>query len=211
MKGCRFLVIACLTGTFVGCTPPSSTTPPHTTPTETTPAAPDHFGNAGSVKGKVGGNATHISVTQLQHGDQLACNILGQLPGQDPAPVALLLFRRRDPARLGLKGDTAESTGNIAWRGSLTAANGKPFLLAYDIDYKPVADKLQLGVQTYDFDSGRFFLIDLSQDPVTPVQFKEKIVPLLPSHDPTEAELKAAIETLKEKQETVRAFLEDAH
>ena len=109
-------------------------------------------------------------------------------------------------------GSLLPSRDTDSWRGSVPTANGQKFLLAYDITDKPTAaDQLQLGGQAYDFDSGRFFLIDLRQDPVAVVQLKEKIVPLLPSYDPTETELKTAIDTLQARQEKVRAFLDTPH
>jgi hypothetical protein len=202
MKARVCLLITFLATTCIGCARPAAAPAP----------GADGFANVGRVSGQAGDDKTYISVTQLRHGDQLAQFILGQKPGDDPTPVALLLFRLPDSVGLEQSGGTAQGASNLTWRGSVPTANGQKFLLAYDITYKPTAaDQLQLGGQTYDFDSGRFFLIDLTQDPVTPVQLKEKIVPLLPSYDPTEAELKTAIDTLKARQEKVRAFLDKPH
>jgi hypothetical protein len=199
MKAHRYLLITFLASTCIGCTRPAAA------PTQVV----ETFANVGRVKGQAGEDKTYIGVFQLQHGDQLAQFILGQLPGEDPAPMALLLFRLPDATRLPQTGATAQGASNLAWRGSLPTARGQKFQLAYEITYKPTAaDELQLGGQKYAFDSGRFFLIDLTQDPVTPVQLKEKVVPLLPSSDPTEAEFKTALETLKARQEKVRAFLD---
>jgi hypothetical protein len=202
MKARSSLLITFLATACIGCARPAAAPAP----------VADGFANVGRVSGKVGDDRTYISVTQLRHGQQLAQFILGQKPGEDPTPVALLLFRLPDLVALAQTGATAEGASNLAWRGSVPTANGQKFLLAYDITDKPTAaDQLQLGGQAYDFDSGRFFLIDLRQDPVAVVQLKEKIVPLLPSYDPTETELKTAIDTLQARQEKVRAFLDTPH
>jgi hypothetical protein len=198
MKGSFGFLIALLAVTFAGCVP--STVPPSTVATT--------LGNVGRESGKAGEERTTISVTRWQHGDQLTYSLLAQLPGDDPAPVALLLIRGTSPDERGSNHAQGQSEASLYWRGQLTAANGKPFDLAYDVNYKPRGHELRLGGQAVDLDSGRFFLIDLAQDPVKPVQVKDKIVPLLPSTDPTEVELKTAVETLKQKQQKVREFLE---
>lgn len=199
MRGRCFLLIAFLAGTFVGCTPPP--VPP--------PAVVDTFANVGRISGKTGDGTTYIGVTKLQHDDQLMYYLLAQLPGDDPAPVALLLIRGISPDERGSNTAQAQSDAGLYCRGQLTATNGKPFEFAYDVNYRPPRDELRLAGQAFDFDSGRFFLIDLNQDPVKPVQLREKIVPLLPPRDPTEAELKTAVEKLKEKQDKVRQFLDN--
>jgi hypothetical protein len=169
----------------------------------------DSFANVGRITGKAGDDHTSISVTQWQHGKQLTYCVLAQLPGADPAPVTLLFIRGTSPDERGSNNAQGQSEAGLYWRSKLTTANGKPFDLAYDVNYKPPGDELRLGGQAFDFDPGRFFLIDLAQDPVKPVQVKDKIVPLLPSTDPTDAELKTAVETLKQKHEKVRQFLDN--
>jgi hypothetical protein len=198
MKVRHYLLIAFLVSTWVGCTRQPGPPAP----------MPDSFANVGCISRKVGEDHTSISVTQWQHGEQLTYCLLAQLPGADPAPVALLFIRRTSFGERGSNNAQGQSEAGLYWRGDLTAANGKPFDLAYDVNYKPPRDELRLGGQAFDFDSGRFFLIDLAQDPVKPVQVKDKIVPLLPSTDPTDAELKAAVEALKQKHEKVRQFLD---
>jgi hypothetical protein len=202
MKVTRLLLASCLACALAGCTR-NSTLP-------VAVAVGDAFGNAGRGSGTTAdGQHWEISVTHHQHDNWLTYYVLGQLPGEDPAPGALLLIRTTAPNRWESLGVVATTPGKTQWQVHRSAAGGKMFDLGYEISHKPVGELFKLGGQTYDLNSGRVFLIDLTQEPVKPVQVKADVVTLLPSRDPAEAELKAAVEKLKENKEAVRTFLDN--
>ena len=170
----------------------------------------DRFSSAGHATGKMDGDATYVGAMEWQHGDQLRYFLLSQLPGEDPAPAALLLVR-------GIAANQSQSSGSqggnetkLFWRHQLTGSNSKTYDISYEITYRPAAAELMLGGQTVDLDFGRVIQIDLTQNPVKPVQVKTSIYPLFPSHEPSADEFKHAIDALAITQESVRRFLEGA-
>jgi hypothetical protein len=181
-------------------------------PSQLPPAAVDSFGSAGRVTGKVGDDRTYIGATQWQHGGQLNCYIVSQVPGDDPLPAVLLLIRGIATDQSQSSGSQGEKDSKLFWRRQFTAIDGKKIDVAYQIAYSQAgADpsaELTLGGNSFDFDLGRIFLIDLTQNPVKPVQINAKLIPLLPSHDPSEEEFKTAVEKLRKSEERVNQFLD---
>jgi hypothetical protein len=191
----------------VACTPRGGTgqQPREPEPEQQPPPRGTQFGTIGPAKiGEFEGQ-----IPFYQDGDLMVYFLLSGHPGK-PLGLACALVAKLTPGdRTLFDGGVGCSSDSLQLAPAQLDGKGRTFRFLYRVSGRPPVEQCSAGGKDYKPEAGRVFLLDLSADPPGVAQVQTDLTDVLaarPGGSPPEAELKAAVEKLAEKDKAIRDF-----